>query len=323
MSSRYLYIFSICSLLLIGCFRNVPSQTTLTNEDSDHKSERFEKHTFRLESIEDLRQFLTYNEKRYPLVSAHRGGPIDGYPENAIETFAYWTEKTPIIIECDVRMSKDSVLVMMHDETLDRTTNGEGKVISKTLSELKNLKLRDNNGKLTKFQIPTLDEVLQWGHGKAIFTLDVKQDVPYKLLSQAISRNHAHANSVVITYNAKQAKALYQTDPDVMISVSVKSQKDLNKLAEYGIPDNKLVAFVGTSQPKTELVELLHAHGIQVILGTIGNLDRQADSRGYQVYADFIENGADILSTDRPSEAQKALDFYIRKRNITSTFINN
>jgi len=70
------------------------------------------------------------------------------------------------------------------------------------------------------------------------------------------------------------------------------------------------------------LDEKLHAHGIKTTRGTLGNLDKQADNKGYQVYAEYIENGADILSTDRPGEAQKALDFYIQKRNIKSPFIN-
>jgi len=69
------------------------------------------------------------------------------------------------------------------------------------------------------------------------------------------------------------------------------------------------------------LINLLHAHGIKTILGTMGNLDRQAKARGYQVYAEYVENGADILSTDNVEDAQKALDFYIKKRNLSSPYI--
>src|SRR5690606_3823 len=100
----------------------------------------------------------------------------DGYPENAIETFEYWAKQFPLIIECDVRMSKDSVLVLMHDETLDRTSNGNGAIHKSTLDELKKLRLKDSNGELTDYQIPTLEEALIWGKGNVIFTLDVKQN---------------------------------------------------------------------------------------------------------------------------------------------------
>lgn len=322
---RPIHIFTlfVSLLLLSACFRNPPSETK--NENSSSSSiitEDFKSSNFKINSLEDLYQFLTYQEDRYPLVSAHRGGDTDGYPENAIETFQYWAKQFPLIIECDVRLSKDSVLVLMHDETLDRTSNGSGRIGTYTLSELKKLRLKDSNGELTDYRIPTLEDALTWGKGNVLFTLDVKQDVPYTLLSDVIQKVNAQSSVVVITYNTNQARAVYRINPDLMLSVSVKSQKDIAKLAEAGIPDNRLVAFVGTSQPKEPLVELLHSHGIKTILGTIGNLDKQAKSRGYQVYAEYVDKGADILSTDRPAEAQKALDFYIQKRNIKSPFIN-
>ena len=53
----------------------------------------------------------------------------------------------------------------------------------------------------------------------------------------------------------------------------------------------------------------------------MGNLDRAASKAGYQRYAEYIEHGADVLSTDRPLEAWKALDFYIKKRNLNSPYI--
>lgn len=308
--------------LCVGCFRNAPSTSEQDTVTSNRNYETLSSNNFNVNSLEDLYQFLTYTEERFPLVSAHRGGDTDGYPENAIETFEYWAKQFPLIIECDVRMSKDSVLVLMHDETLDRTSNGSGAIHKSTLDELKKLRLKDSNGELTDYQIPTLEEALIWGKGNVIFTLDVKQNVPYSLLNQIIQKTNAQPYAIVITYNTNQARAINRINPDLMLSVSIKSQKDISKLAEAGIPDNRLVAFVGTSQPKPELVEALHAHGIKTILGTIGNLDKQAKSRGYQVYAEYIENGADILSTDRPAEAQKALDFYIKKRKLESPFIN-
>lgn len=320
-SFYYLSVFTIL-LIFVSCFRNAPSAKNQENPDSNQIESSAKSNNFNINSLDDLYDFLTYREDRYPLVSAHRGGDTDGYPENAIETFAHWANKFPLIIECDIRMSKDSVLVLMHDETLDRTSNGTGKVSDYTLSELKELILKDPNGEATKFKIPTLEEALNWGKGKVLFTLDVKQNVPYTLLSQVIQLTNSQASLVVITYNANQASALHRVNPDLMISASVKSQKDIIKLAELGIPDNKLVAFVGTAQPKKELVEALHAHGIKTILGTMGNLDKHAQSRGYQVYAEYIENGADILSTDRAADAQKALDFYIQKRKIKSPYIN-
>ena len=277
---------------------------------------------FNLKTVDDLYHFLTYNENSYPLVSAHRGGPCDGFPENAIPTFAEVASKMPAIIECDIAMTKDSVLVLMHDETLDRTTTGKGRVSNKTYEELKDLKLRDNNGELTNYRIPTLEDALQWGIGRVIYTLDVKRSVPYEKVIELIRKTKAEANSIIITYSANQAEVVNRLAPDLMISATIKNRDDLNRLSELSIPDTRLIAFVGTREPDTALYTMLRQHGIKSILGTIGNLDRSAEKAGYQLYADFIVRGADVLSTDRPFEAWKALDFYIKKRNIESPFIN-
>lgn len=277
---------------------------------------------FNLKTVDDLYHFLTYNENSFPLVSAHRGGPSDGFPENAIPTFAEVASKMPAIIECDIAMTKDSVLVLMHDETLDRTTTGKGKLSRKTFEELKELKLKDNNGLVTNYRIPTLEDALQWGIGRVVYTLDVKRSVPYEKVIELIRKTKAEANSIIITYSANQAEVVNRLAPDLMISATIKNRDDLNRLSELSIPDTRLIAFVGTREPDTALYTLLRQHGIKSILGTIGNLDRSAEKAGYQLYADFIVRGADVLSTDRPFEAWKALDFYIKKRNIESPFIN-
>ena len=307
-------------LLLQGCFR-INSGEDTTSKATPKKS-TFQKEIFKLNSVEDLYRFLTYDENCYPIISAHRGGAVKGYPENAIESFANIADHMPAIIECDVRLSKDSVMVLMHDENIDRSTNGTGAINDYTIHELKQFRLKDSERNLTDYQIPTLEEALAWGAGKVIFTLDIKKGVSYQKMAELIGKTNAQAYSVIITYSANQAIALHRIAPELMISVSIKSEKDLQRLYNAGIPDNRLVAFVGTRQPDRQLVEAIHSHGIKIILGTLGNLDRQADSKGYQTYAEFIENGADIISTDRPFEAFKALDFYVRKRGISSPFIN-
>jgi len=275
----------------------------------------------KLASTDELYRFLTYTEERYPLVSAHRGGPTAGFPENAIETFENSYRYQPLFIECDVRMTSDSVLVLLHDETLDRTTTGSGKVAEVRFSDLKDLLLKDPDGKTTSYRVPTLDEALQWGAGKVVFTIDVKRGVPYPLVIDAIQRNQAQAYSVVITYNAEQAATVHQLAPDLMISASIRSREDLLRLSDLSVPDNRLIAFVGTTNVAPEVYDLLHDHGILCILGTMGNIDKRAATRGDTVYTRLVEAGADILSTDRPREAGDALHAYRSAHKLTSRFI--
>lgn len=305
----YISIFFLLSGTISAC------SFTDANGGNYSKQSRLE-----LGSVEDLYRFLTYSKQRLPLISAHRGGPEPGFPENAIETFERSASKQPLIIECDIALSKDSVLVMMHDDKLDRTTNGKGLLSSYTLKELRALYLKDNEGKKTAFRIPTLDEVLKWGKGKVIFTLDIKRGVPLDLVMDAVRRNAAASYAVIITYSASQAAQVHQIAPDLMISASIKTIDDLVRLSDYGIPDNRLVAFVGVSEPRAEVYKELHDHGIMCIIGTMGNLDNQAKARGDNLYYRLIEHGADIISTDRHNEAGAQLAKY-RKDNGISTAV--
>ncbi|KAA2239717.1 glycerophosphodiester phosphodiesterase family protein [Chitinophaga agrisoli] len=267
-------------------------------------------------TVQELQQFLAYSPKRIPMVSAHRGGPQAGFPENALETFANSIRLQPVIIECDITLSKDSVLVLMHDDRLDRTSTGTGPLRDRTYAELTTLQLKDNQGDTTPYHIPQLDDVLRWGRGKVIFTLDVKRGVPYAMVIDAVHRCHAEACAVIITYNAAQAAEVHQLAPELMISASIRNKEDLERLHTGGVPDNRLLAFVGVSEADPELYRLLHEHGIQCILGVMGNLDRQAAARGPQVYYDLVDRGADILSTDAPVTAAQALEDYIRQHGL-------
>jgi predicted AlkP superfamily pyrophosphatase or phosphodiesterase/glycerophosphoryl diester phosphodiesterase len=269
-----------------------------------------------LTNADALKNFLRYSPEKAPLVSAHRGGPVKGYPENALETFALYTSGSPIIIETDIELTKDSALVMMHDNTLDRTTTGKGAVRDYTLSELKNLFLKDNFGNVTSYRIPTLEEVLKFGKskGNVIYTLDVKRGVPYKMVIDEVRKSGAEGISVIITYNANQAEEVFKLAPDLMISVSLRSAADLERLKNLGIPESNMVAFVGTSEPDASLYELLHSKSIPTILGTMGNLDKQAEARGEAVYRNLYRRGADVLSTDNPAVALKAAAMVAEER---------
>lgn len=275
-----------------------------------------------LNTIDDLYRFTTYSDSRVPLISAHRGGPEPGFPENALETFQNAAGKQPLIIEFDIAISKDSSLILMHDDKLDRTTTGTGLVKDYTLEELQDLRLKDNDGMVTKFQIPTLLEALKWGSGKVVYTLDVKRGVPYEMVIEEIRKAGAEPYSIFITYSADQAARVHELAPDLMISASIRKPEDLLRLNDLGVPDNRLVAFVGVSEPDPETYEFLHDHGILCILGTMGNLDNQAKTRGDVVYYDFIDRGADILSTDRHNEAGLQLQKYRSDRQLVSPYIH-
>jgi glycerophosphoryl diester phosphodiesterase len=92
----------------------------------------------------------------------HRGCRGKGNPpENSLPAFEAAIRQGAEGVELDVLCSKDHQLIVFHDEDLVRMTDGEGKVASRTLPELRKLRLRDSSGALTDVTIPTLAEVLR------------------------------------------------------------------------------------------------------------------------------------------------------------------
>lgn len=92
-------------------------------------------------------------------IYAHRGNKSE-YPENSLAAFQSAVELGVEGIELDVHLSKDNEMVVIHDETLDRTTNKSGEVQTLTLSELKQANLLNVDGSVSEELLPTLAEVL-------------------------------------------------------------------------------------------------------------------------------------------------------------------
>lgn len=281
-------------------------------------------HNIKFNNNGELYQFLKWSpENRFPLISAHRGGPMPGFPENCIETFDNATTYNPVIIEFDIASSKDSLMVIMHDDQLDRTSTGKGPIGNYTYEELKAFNLKDNEGKETKFKIPTLDSVLSWSKGKVLLTIDLKKGVSYAKVIEKVRQYKVESNSIIITYTADQAKKVHQLAPELMISASVQKKAELKRLNNMGIPNNRIVAFVGVSAPDKELYQYLHNKGITTILGTMGNIDKSAIASPVKnVYYHLVNNGADILSGDNLAQASEELDKFRYNKKLSSAHIN-
>ena len=117
-----------------------------------------------------LDQLLSYGDSTV-LVAAHRGD-WKHYPENSLSAIQSCIDRGVDVVEVDVRMTKDSVFVLMHDATINRTTNGRGRVQDLTLKTLQSYRLKGPDGKLTSDSVPTLEAVLNLAKGKIILNLD-------------------------------------------------------------------------------------------------------------------------------------------------------
>jgi glycerophosphoryl diester phosphodiesterase len=111
-------------------------------------------------------------------IMAHRGSTDNStVPENSIAAVERCIASGAVdVIEIDPRVTKDGRIVIMHDETIDRTTNGTGRVADLTYGQIQQYFLKMPNGTVTTQKVPTLEEMLLAGRGKVYFDLDSKTD---------------------------------------------------------------------------------------------------------------------------------------------------
>ncbi|TVR82636.1 MAG: glycerophosphodiester phosphodiesterase [Saprospirales bacterium] len=252
---------------------------------------------------EDIYSFFTPGSAPERMISAHRGSRFyPGWPENCIESFEYIIGELPAVLEMDLRMSKDSIIFLLHDETLDRTTTGQGRADQLVWNEIKHLQLLDHYGDTTNFNPSSLQDVLKWSRGKAILKLDIKRNVPFERVVRQIRTENAVNRVLVIVYSLNAAIAFNSLAPEIMISLPVRNFQELDLLLESRLPNERVVAFTGTQKTDQKIYEELNKNGIIAIQGTIGNLDQRAKAKGFNTIAEFFELGAGMIATDYPVE---------------------
>ena len=154
---------------------------------------------------------------------------------------------------------------------------------------------------MTQFKIPYLKDVLAWckaNHGYLM--LDFKKGISYQKVVDLVRAEGMEAQVVLISYNTEQAKALYKVAPEMLLSVSVRNNDELERILQTGIPKEKLVAFTGIKVAPDALYQRLNELKIPAILGTLGNLDKRAATKGDHLYKEWAQKGIQIFSTDRP-----------------------
>lgn len=256
-----------------------------------------------------LRELFRPTGEVLPVLSAHRGGAGPGYPENCLATFEATVRAAWSLLEIDLQTSKDGVIVLMHDATLDRTTNGTGPVKDRTLAELRELRLKDRQGALTEHRIPTLDEAIEWARGRTVLVLD-KKNVPAREAARIVTARKAEAFVMVMAYSAKDITEVHAINPDLMMEVMMGTPQRVEEFDRTGVPWANVIAFVGhTATPDPELCRRIRAKGAACMAGTSRNVDRSfLGGRVPTVeplrpeYRAVLAAGVDVIETDIPRE---------------------
>lgn len=266
--------------------------------------------------------FDCLRENGHTIVAAHRGGPLPGFAENAIETFAHTLSQIPALLEIDIARTKDGALVLMHDDELDRTTNGTGPLDLLSLEQLRALRLEDETGAALDAHPPTFREALDWAAGRTILELDVKRGVSYEEVIAEVRAAHAEERVIFITYSDDAAVRVHRLAPELMLSVSIDAASDLDALQTRGIDLSKVLAWTGTDEPNAALNIALNARGVEAMFGTLGRPDQSWDGRfareGREQYAAFADTGLQVIATDRAAAASRDLDAHDGAEGLAS-----
>ena len=135
---------------------------------------------------EGLRERLLAGDTSAVFVVAHRGGWRHA-PENSVAGIEHSIDVGVDVVELDLQLTRDSVLIVMHDATLDRTTTGKGKVADWTLDSIRTLRLKNGCGIRTKHSVPTLGQALLAAKGRVLVNLD-KADRYFDLVVPVLER---------------------------------------------------------------------------------------------------------------------------------------
>jgi len=231
------------------------------------------------------------------LIAAHRGGPASGYAENALATFQRVTDRTPVLLEVDIRLSGAGEALLIHDDTLDRTTTGTGPVSQANADALQAIRLTDNSGRDLDAPITRLDEALAWANGAHLLELDIK-DTPLTVVLDAVRAAGAEDETLLIAYDWDTVAEIHAAAPDMMISAPFARPDDLAAFERSGVPARQLLAWTGTREIDPDHWARIEALGIPVFYGAFGAYDAgRVDAA--------LSAGATVIVSDAPLKAAR------------------
>lgn len=226
-------------------------------------------------------------------------------PENTLRSFALALQQGADVLETDLRFTRDGEIVLHHDRTLDRTTDGHGAVQDHTLAEIKRLRTRKPDGTLVAEAVPTLAELIEQTGGRIPLLLELKDprfiDPAYAgRLVRVLEATDMVARSALISFQALHVKGVQALSPTIPTG---------NITLRNPLPNGK-VQLLGPFWP------ILYSNPLYVAwahrLGKIvAPLDPKPESRiGY-----YLRLGVDAVLADHPASVIEAINRY-QKRSI-------
>jgi len=259
------------------------------------------------------------------LVASHRGD-WRNYPENSLPAIRSAIEMGVDIVEIDLALTSDSVLILCHDRTIDRTTSGKGLISQITYDSIQRVYLRAGHNAVTHWKVPTFEEALALCKDKVVVNID--KGFPYYELIHPLLEKYDMTDQVLIKNNVtagRAAEAFSKYDRNCFFMPIINfGKKQHRKLLESYAPEAcRPLAYELCWSEYTPEVEAcmrkVAAGGSKLWVNSLwpslnGGLcdDAAAEGDPAAVYGKLVDMGATMIQTDRP----QLLISYLRSRGL-------
>ena len=235
-------------------------------------------------------------QNRSILAIAHRGEHID-HPENTVPAIQAAIDLGFDYAELDIRTTADKKLVLMHDPTVNRMTNGKGQVAKLTLAELRTLNFGKFGPQFAETRVPTFQQALQAVRGKMGIYVHIKEADPQQLIDM-IESEQMMDHVVFFCEDISYLKKLQALRPNARVMPEAVNLKKLQTTIEEMHP--RFIA-MEAGDFHDDIVALAKQSGAVIFVDRFEAADAPA---GWQ---DAIDRHADGIQTNRPAELMKFL----------------
>jgi glycerophosphoryl diester phosphodiesterase len=244
-------------------------------------------------------------------IVAHRGGLYSQYPESSLALFTSTVKSfaaDTVIIEIDVRKSRDGTFYLMHDPEVDRTTNGKGQLEELSDDYLNSLRLKTKDGQITDEHIPTFNEVLTFISIRSVnLMLDIKAPIHKEVIEQ-VKKRKLENRMLVLTFQNQITAQVAKTSQNVFLSALIETDVAWKAFEQIPVQTGKRIAYITTKTP-VSLITTLQQKNVIIMADVSENIRNGGKPLHKDAYrAKVKDQKLDILISDFPIEARDALD---------------
>ena len=211
------------------------------------------------------------------------------------------------IFELDIRATKDDSLIIMHDKSVDRTTDGHGDVANLSFEEIRKLHLKFND-KVTDEKVPTLEEALMLAKGKILVDLDIKVSKFPEILA-VVNRTQTKNTVFALVYRPIYGKMIKEQSPGFRTLIRTNNEAAVDSL--FTVTNTEAV-HIDNHHNTVAVTTKIRNHGARAFINALDDADKKVAAGDLDAYDEDIKNGANIVQTNYPALLMQ----YLKKKGL-------